>query len=168
MTDPTVNPINGVQVTAHNGEGNFGGAGGAGFSGLMAVLGAAKVCLFGICANSVANLNVPLSVVGAGGTAYVVGAVGLTVRGAPWTTGAAAVGNDAMVGGVAPLSNTGAPSGTVRLVTPIFISTNLAASSVVPAFGVLTLQFVPEPGTLQLLGSGIAGLVAYGRNRARS
>jgi hypothetical protein len=26
---------------------------------------------------------------------------------------------------------------------------------------------VPEPGTLMLLGSGIAGLVAFGRSRVR-
>jgi len=38
---------------------------------------------------------------------------------------------------------------------------------VVPAFGILSLHFVPEPGTLMLLGSGIAGLVAFGRSRVR-
>jgi len=36
---------------------------------------------------------------------------------------------------------------------------------VLPAFGILTLNFVPEPGTLVLLGSGIAGLVMFGRSR---
>jgi hypothetical protein len=38
---------------------------------------------------------------------------------------------------------------------------------VVPAFGIVSLHFVPEPGTLMLLGSGIAGLVAFGRSRVR-
>ncbi len=169
VTDPTVFPINGVQVTAHNSEGNFHGVGGENFSGTMAIKGSAKVCLFGTCSNAVSNLNVPLSVVGKGGTATVMGAVNLTVVGAPWTTGTASIGrNDRLFGDVSPLSNTGAPSGTVRLVTPIFISTNIGASSIVPAFGILTLHFVPEPGTLLLLGSGIASLVAFGRNRARS
>ncbi len=55
------------------------------------------------------------------------------------------------------------PSGTMRLVTPIFISTNIGASAVVPAFGFLTLHFVPEPGTALLLGAGIAALIAGGR-----
>ena len=33
--------------------------------------------------------------------------------------------------------------------------------------GKLTLNFVPEPGTLLLLGSGVAGLAALGRRRMR-
>ena len=167
VTDPSVLPINGVQVTAHNGEGNFDRNPADVFSGTMAVKGAAKVCLFGTCADSVANLVVPLSVVGVGGFAIVKGAVNLTVIGAPWTTGTARVGNQTTMGGVRPLSNTGAPSGEIHLVTPIFISTNIGSSSVVPAFGLLSLHFVPEPGTLILLGSGIAGFAGFGRNRAR-
>ena len=35
----------------------------------------------------------------------------------------------------------------------------------VPLTAVLTLHFVPEPGTLLLLGLGVAGLAAYGRRR---
>jgi PEP-CTERM motif len=31
--------------------------------------------------------------------------------------------------------------------------------------GTLTLNFVPEPGTLLLLGSGVAGLAILGRRR---
>ncbi|RIL02023.1 MAG: hypothetical protein DCC71_16875 [Proteobacteria bacterium] len=167
VTDPGAFPIAGVQVTAHNGDGAFQGDGGAGFGGTMPIIGTTKVCLFGPCSAAVQNLNVPLDNVGQGGTAFVQGAVNLTVVGAPWTTGTAAVGDATAMGGVSPLSNTGAPSGTVTLVTPVFISTNIGASAVLPAFGVMTLHFVPEPGTLMLLGSGIAGLVAFGRNRAR-
>jgi len=168
VTDPVVFPIAGVQVTAHNAIGNFAGVGGAGFSGQMPVNGAAKICLFGTCGAAVSNLSVPLTVVGGpGGSALVTGAVNLTVIGAPWTTGTAAVGVNTLMGGVNPASNTGAPSGTVTLVTPIFVSTNIGASAIVPGFGILTLHFVPEPGTLMLLGSGIAGLVAFGRSRVR-
>jgi len=180
VTDPAASPIKGVILTAHNGAANFGaGGGGVGigngtpankFGGQMPIQGFAKVCLFGTCGSSLnaANLNIPLSVVGVGGFTQVVGAVNLTVIGAPWTTGTAAVGTITAMGGAAPASNTGAGSGTVQLVTPIFISTNIAgASAVVPAFGILSLHFVPEPGTLMLLGSGIAGLVAFGRSRVR-
>ena len=168
VTDPVVFPIAGVQLTAHNAVGNFAGSGGAGFNGEMPINGAAKICLFGTCSAAVSNLSVPLTVVGGpGGSALVTGAVNLTVIGAPWTTGTAAVGVNTLMGGVNPASNTGAPSGTVTLVTPIFVSTNIGASAIVPGFGILTLHFVPEPGTLMLLGSGIAGLVAFGRSRVR-
>ena len=168
VTDPVVFPIAGVQVTGHNAAGNFAGSGGAGFGGSMAIIGASKICLFGTCGAAVSNLSVPLTVVGVGGVALVTGAVNLTVLGAPWTTGTAAIGTAfTQMGGVSPQSNTGAPSGTVTLVTPIFVSTNIGASAIVPAFGILTLHFVPEPGTLMLLGSGIAGLVAFGRSRVR-
>jgi hypothetical protein len=135
----------------------------------MPIQGTTKVCLYGACgaSNNISNLTVPLTVVGAGGQVTVMGAVNLTVIGAPWTTGTAAIGELTQMGGVDPLSNTGAPSGNLTLVTPIFISTNIGASAVLPAFAFLNLHFVPEPGTLVLVGSGIAGLVAFGRNRAR-
>jgi hypothetical protein len=167
VTDPAAFPIAGIQVTAHNATAAFGGVGGGGLGGTMPIIGSSKVCLFGPCSAAVSNLNVPLTVVGQGGVALVTGAVNLTVVGAPWTTGTAAVGTITAMGGVSPLSNTGAPSGAITLVTPIFISTNIGASAVVPGFGILSLHFVPEPGTLMLLGSGIAGLVAFGRSRAR-
>jgi hypothetical protein len=89
----------------------------------MPILGVAKVCVFGTCSAALANLSVPLSVVGVGGVA------------------------------------------TVRLVTPIFISTSMASAAVIPAFGFLTLHSVPEPGTILLVGAGIVGLVAFGRRR---
>ena len=60
-------------------------------------------------------------------------------------------------------SSTAAASGSVRLVTPVFLSTNIALLSVVPAFGILDLHFVPEPATLLLLGGGMAWMVLLGR-----
>jgi hypothetical protein len=165
VTDPAVAPIGGIQVTVANGIGNFAGVGGAGFGGVMPLEGFAKVCLFGPCSAPAANISVPLNVIGAGGAVAVGAFVNVTVIGAPWTTGTAAIGTITAMGGVSPLSNTGAPSGNVTLVTPVFISTNIPASAVVPSFGFLNLHFVPEPGTLVLLGSGIAGLVAFGRSR---
>jgi len=158
VTDPAAFPILGVQVTAQNGAGNFN------LAGPMPILGQAKVCLFSPCAAPPpANVSVPLSVVGAGGTTTVLALVNLTVVGAPWTTGTAAVGADTVMGNVA--GGGPVPGGSVQLVTPIFISTNIGASAVLPAFGIMTLNFVPEPGTLVLLGSGIAGLVMFGRSR---
>jgi len=164
LTDPAAAPIRGLQVTAANAPGSF--AGGT-LGGTMPLIGTAKVCLFGACSAAVANLVVPLSPVGNGGFAQVTAAVNLTVIGAPWTSGTVAIGTVTAMGGGAPASNTGAASGVLTLVTPIFISTNIAPSAVVPTFGFLNMHFVPEPGTLVLLGSGIAGLVAFGRSRTR-
>ena len=62
-------------------------------------------------------------------------------------------------------SSTAAASGQMRLVTPIFISTNNSDLRVFPAFGILDLHFIPEPNTLLLLGGGIAGLVRFGRTK---
>ena len=167
VTDPAAFPIAGVQVTAHNGTGVFGGSTNAGFGGVMPILGAAKVCLFGPCSAAVANLVIPLSVVGAGGATTVMGAVSVTVIGGTWTTGTVAVGTLTAMGSAAPASGAGANSGMVTLVTPVFLSTNIGASAVIPAFGILSLHFVPEPGTLLLLASGVAGLAALGRRRMK-
>lgn len=169
VTDPSAFPIMGVQATFHNAAGNFAGSGGAGFGGVMPLLGVSKVCLYGACGSSanISNLSVPLSVVGQGGVASVMGAVNVTVVGAPWTTATAAVGSLSMMGGVSPLSNTGANSGTLTLVTPILIKTGIGGFSAVPAFGILTLHFVPEPGTLVLLGTAVTGLAAWGRRTKR-
>jgi hypothetical protein len=170
VTDPSASPIAGIAVTAHNGAGAFAGGTGTGtLGGSMPIFGVAKVCLLGPCKAAVANLSVPLSVVGVGGVATATGVVNLTVVGAPWTSGTAVAGTLSAMGfahGPASLtSSTAQNSGTVRLVTPIFISTSLAAASVIPAFAFLTLHPVPEPGTILLGGAAIVGLVAFGRRR---
>lgn len=169
VTDPLAQPIRGVVATARNGAGGFAEQGGA-LGGVMPVLGVAKVCVFGSCdGGAIANLTVPISVVGAGGSAVASGLIDVTVVGAPWTTGTAAIGTITARGYArgprGATSSTLQPSGSIRLVTPIFISTNLAASATVPAFGILTLHFVPEPGTLALLGGGLAALVGAGSRR---
>jgi hypothetical protein len=169
VTDPVAFPIAGVIATAHAGAGQFAGTSGA-LAGVMPVLGVAKVCLYAACGSSpIANLSVPITVVGQGGYSTDSGPVDVTVIGAPWTTGTAVVGSTTARGYArgpgGETSTTIAASGSVRLVTPIFISTNIGAVPVVPAFGFLTLHFVPEPGTLLLVGAGLAGLLGHGARR---
>jgi len=59
--------------------------------------------------------------------------------------------------------------GRMTLVSPTKVSTNLLLGSpqVFVLLGTLTLEFVPEPGTLTLLAVGIAALAAHGRRAAR-
>jgi hypothetical protein len=164
-TDPSVFPIAGLKVTMHNGAGSFTSSG-----GIMPLLGTAKICLYGACdsTTNISNLSIPLTLVGQGGITIVRGAVNLTIGGSPWTVGTAAVGTLTVMGGLAPLSNTAAPSGMVILVSPFFVATHIGAFSLIPGVATLTLQFVPEPGTLALLATGIGGLVLLGRGCGRS
>jgi PEP-CTERM motif-containing protein len=56
--------------------------------------------------------------------------------------------------------------GQLTLVSPIRIRTNLPGSDpLLVVFGMLTLNFVPEPATLVLLGAGAAALGFLGRGR---
>jgi hypothetical protein len=66
-------------------------------------------------------------------------------------------------------TSTAQPSGVVQLISPMQIRTNLAQGTSVKLslFSKLILHFVPEPGMLLLLGSGVAGLVLLGRHRMR-
>ena len=62
-------------------------------------------------------------------------------------------------------NRTAGGQGTVQLVAPgsvLLFGGNLGS---LPVIGTLTLQFVPEPGTLLLVGAGIAGLTGFGRSR---
>jgi hypothetical protein len=160
VTDPGSAPIQGFNATLANGPGAF--SDGPSFGGVMPLIGALKVCLFGPCASAVANLTVPLSVVGVGGYANVTAINNFTVYGAPWTTGTVTIGTTTVMGGGrGPASNTGDVSGAVSLVTPIYIQNNTGPGDPVYAFAYLNLHFVPEPGTLTLLGAGIASLVYF-------
>jgi hypothetical protein len=169
VTDPGTAPIQGVQLTAQNGPGAFSGSP---LSGTMPLSGIAKICLFGPCGGPApANVSIPLSVVGVGGTAKVTFFVNITVQGNPWTTGTAMIGTLVQAGfahgPASGTSSTAALSGRVRLVTPIMVSTNIGSFAVVPSFGVLDLHFVPEADTFALLAAGFAMLGATGRRLQR-
>jgi hypothetical protein len=172
-------PITQVVISlAGHAAGNFtatGGPGG-GVGGPMTLSGVARILAY---TGNVTLVAVPLSAAGQpGGFVSVTGGGGTIIQayGTGWTTGSWTLMAPATtVGGgtTTPqtVTATGADlrtplgGGTLVLISPLFIRTNLAGD--IPTFAVLTLGFapIPEPGTLLLLGSGIAGLALLGRKR---
>jgi hypothetical protein len=65
-------------------------------------------------------------------------------------------------------SGTAAASGMIQWVSPARVVTTVDSPSMKLAVpSVLRIHFVPEPGMLLLLASGVGGLVLLGRSRAR-
>jgi hypothetical protein len=128
---------------------------GGGIGGAMALTGTIFVSV--IPGVVVIPVNVNGAKVGQGGSTT----SPFTFDAAPWTTGVASVNTGV---NAAVTSGTGSP---FTLVTPTFV---LALGNLLPLFTALTLDNVaigvPEPGTLLLLGAGVAGLVAFGRRRS--
>jgi hypothetical protein len=125
---------------------------------------------------------------GIGGTATVntfSGGPGLKISFAfnPWTLGVKQITDVSTTTGVTngtvtlqgfkhgPASNTSstaAESGVIQWLTPArVITTEDPPDEKVAVFGVLTIHFIPEPGMLLLLASGVGGLVLLGRSRMR-
>jgi hypothetical protein len=167
VTDPSAVPITKIQVIlTGNGAGAFAGTpltGSASFTGVANVKGFGGLTLLGV----------PLNV-GSGATVFA-GAYGINITAisGTWTSGQAYVSG---VPGVPTVTATGfnglSPNGggTIALIAPITILSNLSGSTNFPAFATLVLTYlpsVPEPGTLLLLGAGIAGLSAMGRRKMK-
>jgi hypothetical protein len=126
--------------------------------------------------------------VGVGGLITVGGfsAVRISVQAAPWTvktataidqtndnTGTAAFHAVTRMGfahgPASGTTSTAQPSGVLQIVTPGQVRTNLSLGSnkKIATITTLIVHFVPEPGMLLLLGSGVVGLALLGRNRMR-
>jgi len=126
--------------------------------------------------------------IGIGGfiTAGGYGGIRLSLQAAPWTiktttvidqittTGGSRIFTSQTARGWAhaPAStttSTAQTSGMVQLVTPGQIQTNLplGSSDQMGARIILLFHFIPEPGLLLLLGSGVVGLAVLGRRRLR-
>jgi hypothetical protein len=162
-------PISQIQFILNGNPGA--GAFVASAGGAMAVTGQALVKAYG----GLTLLGVPVSV-GVPTTIQppVVSGIGITAYANAWTTKTTTVfltspttmgATMATVMGVNGLVNGG---GTVVLVSALNVITSIAGQ--LPSFAILVLNYlpdVPEPGTLFLLVSGVAGLAAIGRRKMR-
>jgi hypothetical protein len=171
---------------SQNLSGSFSGvSGGPPGGGPMGLSGMAKICFY-FYPPCISNISMPLTLTtgragfGIGGTRTTTGSVNVTVQNAPWTIGQPVMTlhtpntttwTPTLAGGFAHgpaslTSSTAQTSGVVQLVTVSKVYTTLTgAFPEYPLTGILTLHFVPEPGTLLLLASGVAVLAALGRRR---
>jgi hypothetical protein len=170
-------PITGatLSLTGHA-AGSFvaGGGPGAGLGGPMTLGGGFRAVAY---AGLVTLVNVPLSPVGQPGGFYSMTGAGGTITqawGTGWTTGswtlmAPATTISGLTTTPRTVTATGADlrtasgAGTLVLISPMFFRSNLAGDGL--NFATLTLNYVPEPGTLLLVGLGIAVLALRGRRR---
>ena len=150
---------------------------GGGIGGAMAVGGSAGVNVL-----MLATLPVPLTVLGTGSTIFTnAGAVSIQVIATQWTTGPAKALYATAYTFHGPMSGTftsfvdltmtGSDNrtpggqGTVTLVSPVKVLTNVSGNLAVVAR--LTVNFIPEPGTLVLFAAGLVGLAALGSRVSR-
>jgi hypothetical protein len=161
---------------------------------VLPVIGLAKVCLLSTVCTKFLPLDLTLNDgatgVGIGGTLTGMSDVFfVSVEAAPWTvktgtsidqittpmtedglkTFVTVTARGFAHGPASATTSTAQPSGVVQLISPMQVRTNIAQGSnaKVGLFGRMTIHFIPEPGMLLLLGSGVAGLVLLGRHRMR-
>jgi hypothetical protein len=144
VTDLRAYPITGLFMAgATNGTGDFPDVNTAAGGGPMPVSGTLSFCLFAPCAAPAANVSVPFTTAGVNGVGLggapisTTGFINMTVNGNQWRTGTASIETTSMTG--SPLTGD-----TVKLVTPIQVSTDYAYASVWPSFAIMDLTFVPD------------------------
>jgi hypothetical protein len=193
VTDPdTTGTIDEIQIRATLGTGTLSGISGApplNPPAALGIKGFTRVCLFTGCSsfgflplNNTTNNGA--TGIGIGGllTLGNNGAVRISIIANPWTLGSASGINQTKDGGFLTRTETGfvhgassnnsstaTPSGVIQLISPQQVTTSGIAgnSTQLTLFTTLTLHFVPEPGLLLLIGSGVVGLGLLGRSRIK-
>jgi len=131
---------------------------GGGKGGIMTIIGTVTANLAG---GFPVGVNLANFGIGKGG-----GATGLIAgEGAPFTTQTAVVNT---VGGNLVTSAVGSGDEPITFVTPVALDALGSGLALFVNFsldGIKMVQVVPEPGTLLLLASGVAGLAIAGRRR---
>lgn len=191
VTDPeTTGTIPSIRISATLGTGTLSGisGGGALSQPKLPIGGFTRVCLFVPgCANNLPlnnTTNAGNTGLGVGGllTLGGLGAIRISIVNQPWTLGTVSGINQTVSGGFITLSEAGfihgpastnsstaTGSGVVQLIAPQQVSTAGIAgnSSELTLFAALTIHFIPEPGLLLLIGSGVVGLGLLGRSRMK-
>ena len=155
-------------------------------SGVLPMGGYTRVCLFvpGCAANIfMANTVNRTRGGGIGGTITMGGngSVRVSIQSAPWSIGTVTAVNQTKDGGFvthsrwgfvhgaasATDSSTAVTSGVIQFIHPQQGGTIGIAGNTqqIALFNTLTLRFIPEPGLLLLLASGVVGLGLLGRKR---
>jgi len=193
VTDPdTTGTIHDIKATVTLGTGTLSGISGApplNPPAAIGIKGFSRVCLFlGCDINGWLPLNNTTNNgatgIGIGGllTLGNAGPVRISLESGPWTLGSNNGINQTKDGGFITVSQTGfvhgpasansstaEPSGVIQLIAPqqVTVSGLQSNSTALTLFFTLTLHFVPEPGLLLLLGSGVVGLGLLGRSRMK-
>ena len=192
VTDPgTTGTIPSIRISVTLGTGTISGISGAppiNPPGTLPVKGFTRVCLFTPGCGTFLPLNNTTNNgatgIGVGGllTLGGFGSVRISILNQPWTLGSASglsqthegafktnVASGWVHGAASSNSSTATNSGVIQLIAPQQVSTAGIAGNndQLTLFSRLTLHFVPEPGLLLLIGSGVVGLGLLGRSRAK-
>lgn len=191
ITDPEVTGvIRTIATTVNPGSGTFAPISGGGplTQNTYPVPGTAKICLVLSGCPSFLPLflteNNGNTGVGVGGLVTVGkgGSLRVSLENNPWTIGTGMAVRETdngarttvtvsgfVHGPASNTSTTGDISGVIQLITPIQVTTIgvPGESEKLSLFGTMRIHFVPEPGLMLLLGSGVVGLALLGRSRMK-
>jgi len=191
VTDPdTTGQIPSIRISVTLGTGTLSGISGGGSLSqpVLPIKGFSRVCTFTPGCGSQLPLNNTTNNgntgIGVGGQ-LTIGGLGpfrISVVNQPWTLGTATGINQTVSGGFITLSESGfvhgassnnsstaTESGVVQLITPqqVYTSGIAGNSQQLTLFTQMTIHFIPEPGLLLLIGSGVVGLGLLGRSRMK-